>query len=324
MKKVSIFIFITVLFFGIFLLWWNNGNSPVNKNDRSQKIFIVAKGAGIKEIANNLKEQGLIKDTVVFFLVVKKEGLEGKIQAGDFRLSPSMNTSEIAENLTHGTLDIWVTIPEGYRADQIADLLSKSFSTYKSQWREELRNNEGYLFPDTYLIPKDTDIESIISILRNNFEKQYASIPNNNKYTKNQLVTIASLVEREAKHPQDRPLVASVIENRLDIGMGLQIDATVQFALANARCQAFADTRECTWWPKNLTLEDLKISSIYNTYRNTGLPPTPIANPGIEALKAAANPANTDYIYYITDRNGINRYGRTLEEHNANIQRYGL
>lgn len=322
MKRLhAFFILVCLSLIGGFL-WWQNGTSAVNSKDKTTSIFVVEKGAGVREIANKLKVENLIKSPVVFFLLVKKEGLDSKIQAGDFRLSKSMTALEIAQNLTHGTLDIWVTIPEGKRAEEIAEILQKSLPTYQDNWRNILVKNEGYLFPDTYLFPKDTDITTIVKLMTDTFENKYQQLTVPNNYAKNEIVVIASLIEREAKHPEDRPLVASVIYNRLGIGMALQLDATTQYAIANIKCKI--TNVKCNWWPKNLTKDDLAFPSLYNTYKQPGLPPGPIANPGFAALNAAANPAKTNYLYYISDKNGINRYGKNLEEHHANIAKYGL
>lgn len=319
MKKLVIILFLIIGFLAIGFFWWKNGLSAVDSKDSTQHIFVVKRGEGVREIANSLKKEGLIKDPIVFFLLVKKLNLDGKIQAGDFRLSPSKTAYDIAQDLTHGMLDIWVTIPEGKRADEISDILKEKIPTYEETWRSVLNKNEGYLFPDTYLIPRDTDIDTIISIMKNNFEKKYLSIPgiNGTNLSKNQIVIIASLIEREAKLPKDRPLVASVILNRLKIGMALQIDATIQYALG------FQED-ESTWWKKNLTIQDLKINSFYNTYENPGLPPAPISNPGYDVLEAVVNPTLSNYLYYISDKLGQNHYARTLDEHNANIRKYGL
>ncbi|RJQ35923.1 endolytic transglycosylase MltG [Candidatus Microgenomates bacterium] len=319
MRKVFILIFVISTLLAAFYLWWFLGLKAVNTSNKNQVIFVVQKGKGVREIANKLKQEELIKDPVVFFLLIKKLGLDGKIQAGDFRLSPSMSAQDIANALTHGTVDEWITIPEGKRADEIADMLKAKIPTYEESWRDLLNKNEGYLFPDTYLIPKDTDINLILSIMKNNFEKKIASIPNIDKsnLSKKEIITVASLVEREAKLAKDRPLVASVILNRYDISMPLQIDATIQYALGFQKS-------ENTWWKKALTITDLKIDSPYNTYLHTGLPPTPIANPGFEVINSVVNPAQTDYLYYISDSTGQNHYAKTLNEHNANIKKYGL
>lgn len=318
MKRIFILLAIGSVFALLTLLWWRNGTAPQDPLDKSQKIFVIKPGEDVREIANNLKKEGLIRNPVVFFLVVKQEGIDGKIQAGDFRLSPSMTAPKIAEALTHGTIDAWVTIPEGQRAEEIAEILEKKILTYNPSWKEVLKQHEGYLFPDSYLIPKNADIDLIVSIMRNNFEEKYAGLgaPNHN-LSKKDIIIVSSLVEREAKYPQDRPLVASVILNRLQIGMKLDIDATLQYILGYQES-------EKRWWKKALTNQDKRIISPYNTYLNPGLPPAPIANPGLASIQAVFNPARTDYLYYLSDKNGRNHYSKTLEEHEANIKKYGL
>ena len=318
MKRFIILLIVLLLSAGAAALWWKNGNQAQYPTDKSSQIFVVARGNGVREIANSLKTKGLIKDPIVFFLQTKRLGLDKELEAGDFRLSPSMSLYDIIQNLTHGTLDIWVTIPEGLRTEEIADLLEKDIPSYESAWRETLATREGYLFPDTYLIPRDADINLVMSLLTNNFTNKYTAVnAGNSGLSQKEIVTIASLVEREAKFAQDRPLVASVILNRLNIGMKLDIDATVQYALGYA-------PEEKKWWKKNLTSGDLKINSPYNTYRNAGLPPTPISNPGLSSILAVTNPSKTNYLFYISDKSGHLHFAKTIEEHNANIQKYGL
>ena len=319
MRKLIVVSVLILIIAVIGTFWLQNGNLAVNPQDKTPVIFVINNGDGIREIANNLKREGLIRDSVVFFLITKQGGLDKQIQAGDFRLSRSMSATEIANALTHGTLDIWVTIPEGIRAEEIADILEEKMPNYEKGWREALNQNEGYLFPDTYLIPRDAEIDLIISILKNNFQAKYDSVKNlkANGLTDEETVILASMVEREAKYEQDRPLVSSVITNRLDLGMKLDIDATLQYALG------FQED-EKRWWKKGLTAADKKIESPYNTYANAGLPPAPISNPGLSAIKAALVPSKTNYLYYITDANGKNRYATTIEGHNENIKTYGL
>jgi len=319
MRRIIILLVILAIFTVGAIIWWSNGLLPAHSSDKTPKIFVVNKGEGVREIANNLKKQGLIRDPVVFFILATKiDGIDKQIQAGDFRLNPSMNAQEVASNLTHGTLDIWVTIPEGLRAEEIADILKNKIPSYKEDWRQTLDQNEGYLFPDTYLIPRNADINLVLSLLKNNFQKKYDSVKKEKTTNLSEADTIivASIIEREAVYAEDRPLVASVIMNRLNIGMVLGSDPTVMYALGYQ-----ADTK--TWWKKDLTVDDLAINSPYNTRKNPGLPPTPISNPGLSAIEAALKPANTDYLYYYSDKQGHLHFATTLEGHNANIKKYG-
>lgn len=320
MRKLTVVFILLTTFFILGAIWWINGTSASNPLDRKTYLFVVGQGEGVRSVANRLKKERLIKDPIVFFLLVNFVlNIDEKIQAGDHRISPGMTAEELGKSLTKATNDVWVTIQEGLRAEEIASILKKNIKTYKESWRETLNKNEGFLFPDTYLIPKNASLETILSILKNNFDSKYSSIQNVNKtrLSKIEIVTVASLVEREARESMDRPLVASVIFNRLDNGLKLDIDATVQYVLGYQE-------KEKDWWKKNLAFEDLEINSPYNTYRNAGLPPGPIANPGLAALSATVNPANSNYLYYISDKKGKNHYAETLEEHQANIKKYGL
>jgi len=318
MKRIYITVAILLVLIVIALAWWINGTSAVNKNDNKAVIFVIQPGDGIRAVSKNLKEQGLIKDQVAFFLLTKQMGIDSKIQAGEFRLFPNMSASEIATEFTHGTQDLWVTVPEGQRALEIAETLENKMPNYDQSWNEQLEKNEGYLFPDTYSFPKDADIDMIIKAMRDNFDSKYNTLDTSKtNLTKNQIITLASLIEREARHDEDRPIVSSVINNRLGIGMKLDIDATLQYVLGYQKA-------EKRWWKQGLTNDDKLINSPYNTYKVAGLPPAPISNPGIESIRAAINPSKTDFLFYITDGNGINRYGRTLDEHEENIQKYGL
>ncbi|OIP57964.1 MAG: endolytic transglycosylase MltG [Candidatus Levybacteria bacterium CG_4_10_14_0_2_um_filter_36_16] len=314
MRKLGIAVFvILVIIFSIYL-WWTNGLKPVNTNDNSQKVFVISKGEAIREIGNSLKKEGLIRDPVVFFILIKKNGNERAIQAGDYRLSPSMGVIKIVDELSHGTIDAWITIPEGLRAEEIADILEVNIKTYNATWREKLNENEGYLFPDTYLIPKDATIDIIISILKNNFYKKIESIGLSKSDPQlKKIVIIASLIEREALRDEEKPVIASVITNRLNDGIALDIDATLQYIKGKGSNDK--------WWNVP-TAADKRISSLYNTYLYPGIPFGPISNPGINAIAAAKNPASSRYYYYLHDSKGNVYFAKTLEAHNANIQKY--
>lgn len=319
MKKLLVVLVIVVAFVFGGYLWWKNNTQPVNATDPSRKIFVIKQGENIRDIANDLKTQGLIRDPIVFFLIVKQKKLESNIQAGDFRISASQSPADIAETLTHGIVDVWVTIPEGKRAEEIAAIFKDKLPEFQNAWTNDLTQNEGYLFPDTYLIPRTADSSFIIKMMRKNFDDHFGQVLKSTitdpKLTNEQKLTMASLIEREARFADDRPIVASVIYNRLKVDMPLQIDAAVQYAIGY-------DPQTRNWWKKNLTKDDLNTNSPFNTYTNTGLPPHPIANPGLSAINAAFNPAKTYYLYYVSDAAGHLHYAKTLDEHNANIHKY--
>ena len=318
MKKVSIVFFLFSAISIFIYLFYKQGLLPVNKKSRETKIFVIKRGESLNSIIDNLYRQNLIRNRLVFYLLVKKMGLEKKIQAGDFRLSPSMDAETIAKTLTKGTLDIWLTIIEGLRKEEIAQIINQNFTIPESEFLKYAK--EGYLFPDTYLIPKESTAEAIIKILTNNFYYRF----NNNlrqkaakkELSEEEVLIIASLVEKEAKYDDDRQKVASIILKRLKNDWPLQIDATIQYALGY-------QPQEKSWWKKYLTKEDLNIDSPYNTYKNKGLPPTPICNPGLASIEAVINAdENISYWYYLSDKTGKMHYARTLEEHNENIRKY--
>ncbi len=319
MKKFSFLIVMLALLIGGIGAWWINGTSAADPANDTLKTFSITKGEGVRQVANKLKTEGLIKDPVIFFLLIRQQGVDGKIQAGEFQLAPAMTAAEVVKTLQVATNDVRVTVPEGKRAEEIAEILQKYFPSYQASWEQQLAQHEGYLFPDTYSFPQEATIDDIIKTMTDNFTQKYSSINGGRKatLTEEEIVKIASLVEREAKHDQDRPLVASVILNRYDIGMPLYIDATIQYALGYNQA-------EKRWWKEGLTVDDLALDSPYNTYKVAGLPPTPIANPGLKALEAVVNPANTEYLYYISDSSGQNHYARTNDEHEENKRKYGL
>jgi len=298
---------------------YQEGVLPVDKNDTNQRTIVVKKGDTANTIANTLYLQKLIRNRVVFFFVVKQLGIEKKIQAGDFNLTPAMDAFEIATALTKGSMDVWITIPEGLRKEEISEILAKDlpdFSTADFLSKAE----EGNLFPDTYLIPKGANADMVIGILTKTFNEKYSSEMQAKAKKLNlsskEVLILASLVEREAQRADDRQPMASVLLRRLDEPMRLQIDASVQYAIGY-------DRDEKTWWKKGLTVEDLKVDSAYNTYVRDGLPLGPICNPGIAAIEAvlAADP-KTPYLYYVNDTAGKLHFARTLEEHEENIRKY--
>lgn len=298
MKKVVPILFAISLLGLIAVFWWKLETAPVNPGEKTSQTFIINRGEGVKAIGADLKAKNLIRDEWAFLIMAKRLGIEKKIQAGSYHLSKGMSTAQVALTFTLGTEDIWITIPEGWRSEEIVDYLKNNgLNGQLGDWTLE----EGKYFPDTYLVPKQMTIDEVRKLMRKTFDQKVPNITN-------EQLTIASLVEREARKAEDRPLVASVIWNRYKIGMKLDIDATIQYALG--------------FWKKDLTIQDLAIRSPYNTYTNPGLPPTPICNPGLSAINATINPATTDYLYYLTDKDGVMHYASTIDQHNANVAKY--
>lgn len=314
MKKLFVFL---LCLFVVGAIWWFYATSPAT-NIASTSEFVIGPGQSIRTIATNLQQKGLIKSAFAFLILVKTSGLEGKIQAGDFKLSSNDTPLTIAKNLTKGSEDVWITIPEGLRSEEISDIFQKKLPTFSTSWREQLDNNEGYLFPDTYLFPRNATVDEIIRIMKNNFNEKYQLALQQKKVdlTESQIVTLASIVEREAITQHDKQLVASVLENRLQIGMALGSDVTLEYALGYQQ-------NEKTWWKKDLNSDDLALLTPYNTRLNAGLPPTPVSNPGLISLEAVVNPPSSNYFYYVSDKNGVLHFATTLEQHNANVEKYG-
>lgn len=271
-----------------------------------------------------METQNLIKSAFAFRLLVAQMGIGTSIQAGDFKILPTMTAREIAKELTHGAIDVWITIPEGLRIEEQAARIEEKLrfgqnETYNFDKKQYISlAKEGFMFPDTYLIPKDATAQIVADRLLETFsQKVEESILNNTKSKDSNLeiITIASLIEKEAKTSQEKPTIAGIIQNRIKIGMALQIDATVAYAKGY-------DSAKNSWWPQ-ITVEDYKdVKSPYNTYLNTGLPPGPIANPGIDSIRAALEPADTPYLFYLHDEQGKIHYAKTNEEHNQNKQNF--
>lgn len=320
---VSIF---SVLFFA----WYFQSIQPVTRLDVPTIDFEIKSGDRTDKIANDLSSARLIRSRVAFKLTVIRLGVANRIQAGYFKLSPSMSTTEVAEALTKAyAKQIRVTIPEGLRSEEINLIIDKAFKDVpdkkfnSKEFEVYTKSREGYLFPDTYDFPLTATAQYISEKLFSRFDEVAKSLgldiqASLTNPASERLVIIASLLEREAANSDEMPLVAGVIMNRLNINMALQIDATVQYALGSTRCKQL----ECDWWKQNLTREDISFKSPFNTYANPGLPPSPISNPGKDALSAAANPAKTSAFYYIHDSSGKIHFADTLDQHNQNVCTY--
>ncbi len=287
---------------------------PVSTNKETQD-FVVLKGESVADIAQKLKEDSLIKSPDIFRFYVKFQGVQNKIQPGRFKISPSMSVPQLTNVLTNKPEDMWVTLLEGWRMEEMAQKLNDTIGINKSDFLKIAK--EGYMFPDTYLFPKDVTAQLVASEMRNTFDIRYSNeLQTKIKklgLTPEEGVILASIVEREARSDEVRTKVAGILLKRLNIGMGLNADATVQYALGY-------QPSEKSWWKRHLSLDDLKVKSPYNTYLHAGLPPTPISNPSLSSLEAVANAdPSTPYLYYYHDSKGNSYYAKTLEEHNKNV-----
>ena len=296
-------VFIGLLVLIGLLIWWKWATAPVG--EVGPTVIVVARGAAIDDIGRQLQQAKLIKSVAAFKLMVMKLGVSKSIQAGDFRLDGKMSLTEIVRGLTHGSLDVWVTLPEGWRREQMAQRLAEELIGFdEPEFLAATTKLEGYLFPDTYLIPKEATVGAVVKLLTETFRKKVGAIDRDT-------VILASIVEREAKGEADRKLVAEILLKRLKLNMGLNADATLQYILGEPS----------GWWPTP-TAADKQLQSVFNTYIYTGLPPAPIANPGLAVITAVRQAQDTLYLYYLHDQEGNIHPAKTLEEHQANIDRY--
>lgn len=317
MKKIFLISSILIIVSIILGIIYYEGRLPVNKDAEKSVMFVINRGESLDSIINKLSNEKLIRSRIVFYLIVKQLGIEKNIQAGDFRLSQSMSATEIAKELTHGAVDVWVTVREGLRKEEVAELMSAEFNISETEFNNLAK--EGYLFPDTYLIPKSPSVEQIINIMESTFNKRYSQelqkLARDKGWTDLELITFASIIEKEAT-AKDRDIIANILYKRLLENYPLQVDATVQYALGY-------QVSEKRWWKKFTTFEDLEYNSPYNTYKNKGLPPGPICSPSLASIKAAAEATGkTPYMFYLHDKNGKIYYAKTFEEHQKNIEKY--
>ena len=304
--------------------------------DTTLVTFSVPPGATAAQVTESLAAAQLIENPQLLNLYLRYRGHDDSIEAGDFILRQTMTVLEVAAALTDATTrDVSVLIIEGWRLEQIGESLSANpnlAAPYSDFWAlagpnaarpfnyaflQELPPSaslEGFLFPDTYIVHPGTQAQDLVGRMLANFERHlpddYRTSLARRGLTLYQAITIASLIEREAVQDDERPIIASVILNRLVIGQPLQIDATVQYVVATTE----------NWWPPVTGLDFRAIESPYNTYLVTGLPTGPIANPGAASILAVASPADTNYLYYRArcDGSGRHNFAATYEEHLAN------
>jgi UPF0755 protein len=280
-------------------------------------VISVGNGKGLAEIANELEEKQIIQSTFWFnnFVIFLKQ--EKQIVGGDYYFDRPINVYQVAKRLASGAFNIEqikTTIPEGSSVFDISDIMLKNYPEFDaSGFILSAKAKEGYLFPDTYKFGSDVRPAKVIQVMNETFEKKIKNQDLQEAITDfgkplDDVITMASILEGEARQLRTRQIVAGILWERIRLGMPLQVDAS--FRYVNGKTS------------ENLTLDDLKIDSPYNTYVYKGLPPTPISNPGLESIMAAVTPIDTDYLYFLTDAEGKMHYAETFEQHQENVQRY--
>jgi len=305
---------------------------PMDPVDSSIIEVRLPEDSSAREVAALLKQNDLIRNEKVFLSYCCQKGMDKQLQAGLYEFNRSQSLPELALQISQGDVkSIAITIPEGYTARQIGELLIKQQLCTPQQWEETIRANydydfltndvvesdkrlEGFLFPDTYTIDESSSPQNIVKIMLANFsavwDKEYAAQAAARQMSVRNTIIVASLIEREAQVPEERKTIAGVIYNRLEKGMPLQIDATVLYSLGEHR--------------ETVTYKDLEINSPYNTYKKVGLPPGPIASPGKAAIEAALNPEANDYYYYVARGDGSHQFSTTYAEHLEAKKSFGL
>ena len=303
---------------GLFLV------TPLNK-DAKKQTFVVRKGMALREVAAELEKRELIRSKEFFLLWARFKRYGKHIKAGEYSLGGYMSPVEILEKLHRGIIITRpVTVPEGYTMAQIAKLLNDKGLVKKEVFLSMARDPavlkrygiqgpslEGYLYPDTYRFGSGVSAEVVIDTMVRRFFQVVSPLKGRMKevgMNTKQVITLASIVEKETSRPEERATVASVFLNRLKRGMRLESDPTVIYGIKN--------------FSGNLTKKDLAKKTPYNTYAVKGLPPGPIANPGLESIKAVIYPAKADYLYFVSKNDGSHYFSKTLAEHNRAVQIY--
>lgn len=312
-----------ILTIGGIFFWYTTQLSPVDSSNSDKKLVKVESGSTPEQIANLLKDEGVIRSSIAFLWYTRLQGVQNTLQAGSYRLSPSESTPEITEHLTSGKVDTFnirflpgatladnrdILIGAGYDVQEVDIALAKTYNSPLFEGKPVDADLEGYIYGETYSFGTDTSVEAILEHV---FAEFYSVVDANGlvaKYKAQGLtlyegITLASIVQREASPAgDDMPVIAQVFYNRLAEGMPLGSDVTYQY---------IAD--------KTGVARDTNLDSPYNTRRYTGLPPGPIASPGEKALLAVGSPTKGDYLYFLSGDDDITYYGRTLQEHEANI-----
>ena len=297
----------------------------------TERFVVITPGTGTAAIRRRLVDAGVIRDGLAFRAALWWTGRALDLQAGEYRFDRPLAAVDVVERIASG--DVFtrpITFPEGLTVEEMAAIFESrgfgSASNFEAAAANpslvravdgEAEDLEGYLFPETYSLPRDTPASRLVAMMVDRFlatfVDQWQRAAEEQGLTVRQVVTLASLVEEETGAPHERPIVAAVYRNRFRIGMRLQADPTVVYAM-----------RQAGTYAGNIRRDDLAMDSPYNTYRYAGLPPGPIAAPGAAALAAVLMPADVDYLYFVSRNDGTHAFARTLAEHNRNVREFQI
>lgn len=269
-------------------------------------VVKIEEGISATRIVNQLESTGIIKTTWPLSFIIKALHKEKDIKSGDYVFDEPLSAFGVAMRIVKGDFNVKmarVTVPEGSTLKDIAEIFNPFENFNKDNFLTATENLEGYLFPDTYFFSPYADTSEVIKAMRNNFKNKVGDISS-------EVVIMASLIEKEVANKSDRRIVSGILWKRLNIGMPLQVDAIFPYIMGKKSFE--------------LTPEDLKVDSPYNTYLYKGLPPYPIASPGLDAIEAALNPSDSAYFYYLSDKEGNTHYAVSLDEHKTNKIKYLL
>ncbi len=275
----------------------------------------IERGQSLFSISKELSESGAIRSRRIFEMLVITFGNQNNISEGEYYFEKPVSVVTVALRIAgrqFGTSRIKVTFPEGFSNNEMAQRLSESFPSFNKQLFLDLtKNREGYLFPDTYGFFPSTSPDAIVAALKKNFDTKTQKLKPaiaSSGHSLAEIITMASIIEKEASGDADRGIVSGILWNRISAGIPLQVDAPFLYLLGKES--------------KDLTKTDLAIESPFNTYTHKGLPPSPINNPGLASIEAALHPESTVYFYYLHDKNGTIHYAKTYAEHQKNIRLY--
>lgn len=330
MKKLALFILLFAITAGAAGTWiYLRIGDPYRGYQGAEQFVEIPAGAGSRTIGDRLVQAGIVRDALSFRVGLYISDKGRRLQAGEYRFDRAMTPMEVIDKLARGDVHVVnITFPEGLTMAEMGKIFethglgpAPAFVTAARDpspietLDPAARDLEGYLFPETYLLPRRTDAPRLVKLMTDRFEQVFTpelrEAAEARGLTVRQAVTLASIVEKEASRAEERPVVAAVYANRLRIGMALQCDPTVIYALDRAGR-----------YTGNLHREDLAFDSPYNTYRYPGLPPGPIASPGRASIEAAVHPAQVDFLYFVSRNDGSHEFARTLEEHNRNVQKW--